>query len=232
VAIAGSGELLLREIPIVERPRRCAEPCVLSDAIDGLSAEHRALALDGTAPEMTESKRPAEHKAPAIFRPSWFAKLPAALGLALMTVSVTIAVPEALGAGRAPSWVIVLVSLPALAVVLGLASALSAALRSFIACGEEAVRFQVEPQSAWQVILLPFKLYRGAIPYNAIRRVETRQKFVDGRYRRTVISVIFTDNRRVTIAGSSVGDHDWVQNAAREIAVRADVPKIDFGTKS
>ena len=180
---------------------------------------------------MSGSKWTPETNAPSIFHPGWLAKLPAALALALMATSLMIAVPEALAAGRAPSWAVAFVSLPALAVVLGLVSALSAALRSFVVCGDQSVRYQTRPQSAWQVILLPFKLDRGAIAYDVMRRVETRHKIIDGRYGCTVVSVMLTGNVRVTVAGSSVGDHDWVQHAAREIAARAGVPKVDLGAK-
>ncbi len=107
---------------------------------------------------------------------------------------------------------------------------LNASMRSLLTCGPDAVQYCLPEVTALAFMLHPFRMRRGALPYAAIRGVETRR--VLGKFVSTSVCLVQNNQLRTTFAMSAPDDHQWIVDFAADVARRAGVPVVDRGAVS
>jgi hypothetical protein len=99
-----------------------------------------------------------------------------------------------------------------------------------ISCGPEACRYRLPHVSMWEFVARPFALRSGEIPYSMIIGVERRREAVRWGQTCCAVCLIVRDQPLRTFVRGGVGDHQWVETFARDIAARAHVSLVDRGT--
>jgi hypothetical protein len=100
-----------------------------------------------------------------------------------------------------------------------------------ITCGPEACRYRLPHVSTEDFFRRPFALRTGEIPYSMISGVEKRREKLRKRgLTCSAVCLIIRDQPLRTFVRGGVGDHQWVETFARDIAARAHVPLVDRGT--
>jgi hypothetical protein len=100
-----------------------------------------------------------------------------------------------------------------------------------ITCGPEACRYRLPHASTWDFFRRPFALRTGEIPYSMISGVEKRRESLrKWGLTCSAVCLIVRDQPLRTFVRGGVGDHQWVEAFARDIAARAHVPLVDRGT--
>jgi hypothetical protein len=99
-----------------------------------------------------------------------------------------------------------------------------------ITCDPRACSYRLPHVSAWDFFRRPFALRTGEIPYSMITGVATRREAIKWRQSCSAVCLIFRDQPLRTFVRGGVGDHQWVEAFARDIAARAHVPLVDRGT--
>jgi hypothetical protein len=112
-----------------------------------------------------------------------------------------------------------------------LVAGVNAQYRSCITCGPDAIKYSLPHASVVAFMLHPFRLRRGALPYSAIRGVETRRMGTKFGLC-TLVCLVQDDRPRATFAISAAGDHQWIDDFAADVARRARVQVVDHGLVS
>jgi hypothetical protein len=100
-----------------------------------------------------------------------------------------------------------------------------------ITCGPQACRYRLPPHvTVWDFFRRPFALCTGEIPYSMIRAVEKRREAIKWGQTCTAVRLIVRDQPLPMFVRGGVGDHQWVEAFARDIAARAGVSLVDRGT--
>lgn len=101
-----------------------------------------------------------------------------------------------------------------------------------IECGSELCRYRLPHVNAWDFLRRPFALRTGEMPYSMIAGVEKRRETIRWGATCSAVCLAIRDQPLRTFVRSGVGDHEWVDAFARDIAARAHVSLVDRGTVS
>jgi hypothetical protein len=102
-----------------------------------------------------------------------------------------------------------------------------------ITCGPKACTYKLPQVTAWDFFKQPFALRAGEIPYSLISGVEKRrEKLRKWGLTCSAVCLMVRDQPPRTFVRGGVGDHQWVEAFARDIAARANVALVDRGTAS
>jgi hypothetical protein len=101
-----------------------------------------------------------------------------------------------------------------------------------ITCDLQACRYRLPHITAWEFFRRPFALRSGKIPYAMISGVEKRREGIKWGQTCSAVCLIVDDQPVRTFVRGGVGDHEWVEDFARDISARARVILVDRGTVS
>jgi hypothetical protein len=113
-----------------------------------------------------------------------------------------------------------------------MAAAMRANYLIVITCGPQVCRYRLPHVTAWDFFRRPFALRTGEIAYSMIRGVETRREAIKWGRTCSAVCLIVRDQPLRTFVRGAVGDHQWVEAFARDIASRANATLVDRGTVS
>jgi hypothetical protein len=100
---------------------------------------------------------------------------------------------------------------------------------SIITMGPDSFTYALAPKT---FLRNPFSMNTGTVRYDAIKGVETRQEWIKAKGVKGWYSTVFIaldGAPRETFARSGVADRAWVDDFARDVAARANVPLVDRG---
>jgi len=98
-----------------------------------------------------------------------------------------------------------------------------------ITCCPEACRYRLPQVTTWDFFRRPFALRTGKISYSIITGVEKRRELIKWGLTCTAVCLIVRDQPLQTFVRGGVGDHQWVESFARDIAARANVSLVNRG---
>jgi hypothetical protein len=97
-------------------------------------------------------------------------------------------------------------------------------------CGPQAFTYRLQPHvTAWDFFRRPFALRTGEILYSMISGVEKRREAIKWGLTCTAVCLIVRDQPLPMFVRGGVGDHQWAEALARDIASRAHVSLVDRG---
>jgi hypothetical protein len=106
-----------------------------------------------------------------------------------------------------------------------MAAAMRANYLMVITCDPQVCRYRLPHVTAWDFFRRPFALRTGEIAYSMIRGVETRREAINWGHTCSAVCLIVRDQPLRTFVRGAVGDHQWVEAIARDIASRAHTPR-------
>jgi hypothetical protein len=108
-------------------------------------------------------------------------------------------------------------------------AAVRAAYLMHITCGSETCSYRLPHVDLWEFIVRPFALCTGELSYSMIAGVEKRREAIRWGQACFAVRLIVAGQPPSTFVRAGVGDHQWVEAFARDIAARAQVSLVDRG---